>query len=167
MIERFEGYMEGSLNQQDFDEATAMLQAAYEKHIAVMNQIKTKLEEQNRTRAANAVGTAIQYCEARYAEALQLRDQISERVQDAGGWDEWRSEWAEISGTVASVDLVNRTVVIDTEDGAVTLQIPLRTRIAKDGGLFALSSLDVGDVVAKAIYHVGSSVNIAIYIEIA
>ncbi len=166
LIERFEGYLEGSLTQEDFDEATAMLQAAHAKHIALMEQIQTRMEEQNRTRAANAVGTAIQYCEARYAEALQLRDQIRERVQDAGGWDRWRSEWAEISGTVASVNLVSRTVVIDTEDGAVTLQVPLRARIVKDGNLFALKSLSEGDVVTKAIYHTGN-VNIAIYIEMA
>jgi hypothetical protein len=166
MIERFEGYMEGSLSQKDFDEATARLQAAHEKHIAIMEQIQTKLEEQNRTKAANAVGTAMQYCEARYAEALQHRDQIRDRIQQAGGWEEWRSEWAEISGTVASVNLANRTVVIDTADGAVTLQVPLRARIVKDGNLYALRSLEVGDAVAKAIYHV-SAVNIAIYIEIA
>jgi ABC-type cobalamin transport system ATPase subunit len=166
MIERFEGYMEGSLNQKDFDEATAMLQAAHEKHIAVMEQIQTRLEEQNRTKAANAVGTAMQYCEARHAEALQLRDQIRERIQQAGGWDEWRSEWAEISGNVTSVDLVSRTVVIDTADGAVTLQVPLRARIVKDGNLFSLKSLEAGDVVTEAIYHIGN-VNIAIYIEIA
>jgi hypothetical protein len=166
MIERFEGYMEGSLNQKDFDEATAMLQAAHEKHIAVMEQIQTRLEEQNRTKAANAVGTAMQYCEARHAEALQLRDQIRERIQQAGGWDEWRSEWAEISGNVTSVELVSRTVVIDTADGAVTLQVPLRARIVKDGNLFSLKSLEVGDVVTEAIYHIGN-VNISIYIEIA
>jgi ABC-type cobalamin transport system ATPase subunit len=166
MIERFEGYMEGSLNQKDFDEATAMLQAAHEKHIAVMEQIQTRLEEQNRTKAANAVGTAMQYCEARHAEALQLRSQIRERIQQAGGWDEWRSEWAEISGNVTSVDLVSRTVVIDTADGAVTLQVPLRTRIVKDGNLFSLKSLEAGDVVTEAVYHIGN-VNIAIYIEIA
>jgi hypothetical protein len=166
LIERFEGYMEGSLNQKDFDEATAKLQAAHEKHIAVMEQIQTRLEEQNRTKAANAVGTAMQYCEARYAEALQLRNQIRERIQQAGGWDEWRSEWAEISGTVASVDLVSRTVVIDTANGAVTLQVPLRARIVKDGNLFSLKSLEVGDVVTEAIYHIGN-VNIAIYIEMA
>ncbi|MBM4445404.1 MAG: hypothetical protein FJ020_08935 [Chloroflexi bacterium] len=166
LIERFEGYMEGALTQKDFDEATAELQAAHERHIAIMEQIQTKLEEQNRTRAANAVGTAMQYCEARYAEALQLRDQIRERIEQAGGWEEWRSEWAEISGTVASVNLANRTVVIDTDDGAVTLQVPLRARIVKDGNLYALRSLEAGDVVAKAIYHVGT-VNIAIYIEMA
>jgi hypothetical protein len=166
MIDRFEGYLEGSLTQKDFDEATAMLQAAHEKHIALMEQIQNRLEEQNRTKAANAVGTGIQYCEARYAEALQLREQIRARVNEAGGWDEWSSEWAEISGTVASVNLVNRTVVMDTEDGAVTLQVPLRARIVKDGNLFALKSLNEGDVVTKAIYHIGN-VNIAIYIEIA
>jgi hypothetical protein len=165
MIERFEGYMEGSLNQKDFDEATAMLQAAHEKHIALMEQIQTRLEEQNRTKAANAVGTAMQYCEARYAEALQLRDQIRERIQQSG-WNEWRSEWAEISGTVASVDLVSRTVVIDTADGAVTLQVPLRARIVQDGNLFSLKGLEAGDVVTEAVYHIGN-VNIAIYIEIA
>src|SRR4030042_197459 len=142
------------------------MQAAQEKHIAPMEQIQTKLEEQNRTKAANAVETGIQYCEARYAEALQLREQIRERVQEAGGWGEWRSEWAEISGTVTSVNLVNRTVVIDTEDGAVTLQVPRRARIVKDGNPFALKSLNEGDVVTKAIYHTGN-VNIAIYIEIA
>ena len=166
LIERFEGYLEGSLTQEDFDKAAAMMQAAHEKHIAMMEQIQNRLEEQNRTRAANAVGTGMQYCEARYAEALQLREQIRSRVNEAGGWDAWSSEWTEISGTIASVNLANRTVVVDTEDGSVTLQVPLRARIVKDGNLFALKSLDEGDVVTKAIYHTGN-VNIAIYVEIA
>jgi hypothetical protein len=170
MVERLKGHIEGSLNQQDYNRAKERLQASYERHIAVMEQIQTKLQDQNRTQAAEAVGEAIQRCEARYDEALQFMENLRERVRDAGGWEEWASQWSTISGTITSVDPNpdHRTVVIDTGEETVTLQVPFRAGIVEDGKLFALSSLEVGDEVATAVYHVGSGgINIAIYIELA
>ena len=170
LVERFEGYMEGSLNQEDFDAVTARMQAAYEKHIAVLEETKTRLEEHNRAQAAKMVQKAIDYADARYAEAMQLREQISQRVEACGGWEQWGKQWKEINGTIASVDYAGRTVTINTVNGTgdmvpVTLKSLGRTRIVKDGKLFAFRSLSSGDMVEKAVYHVGAT-NDAIYIEI-
>ena len=170
LVERFEGYMEGSLNQEDFDAVTARMQAAYEKHVAVLEETKTRLGEHNRTQAAAMVQKAIDYAEARYAEAMQLREQISQRVEACGGWEQWGEQWKEINGTIASVDSAAKTVTINTVNGTgdmvpVTLKSLGRARIVKDGKLFAFRSLSSGDTVEKAVYHVGAT-NDAIYIEI-
>ncbi len=170
LVERFEGYMEGSLNQEDFDAVTARMQAAYEKHVAVLEETKTRLGEHNRTQAAKMVQKAIDYADARYAEAMQLREQISQRVEACGGWEQWGEQWKEINGTIASVDSAAKTVTINTVNGTgdmvpVTLKSLGRARIVKDGKLFAFRSLSSGDTVEKAVYHVGAT-NDAIYIEI-
>jgi hypothetical protein len=166
LMERFEGYLEGSLTEEDFDAITEKLQAAHEKHIALLEQLQTRLEEQNRVRAAEFVGQAIQYCEARYAEAIQLRDQIRERIENAGGWEEWAAQWAVVSGNITDIDLTKRLITVDTEDGSVTLHVPLRASIVKDDYPFAFRSLEVGDVIAEAIYHKGTA-NEVIYIKLA
>jgi hypothetical protein len=117
-------------------------------------------------RAAELVGQAIQYCEARYAEAIQLRDQIRERIENAGGWEEWAAQWAVVSGNITDIDLTKRLITVDTEDGSVTLHVPLRASIVKDDYPFAFRSLEVGDVIAEAIYHKGTA-NEVIYIKLA
>ena len=116
------------------------------------------------------VQKAIDYADARYAEAMQLREQISQRVEACGGWEQWGEQWKEINGTIASVDSAAKTVTINTVNGTgdmvpVTLKSLGRARIVKDGKLFAFRSLSSGDTVEKAVYHVGAT-NDAIYIEI-
>lgn len=166
LMERFEGYLEGSLTEEDFNAITERIQAAHEHHIALLEQLKTEMEEQNRERAVNRIEQAIQYGEARYAELLQLRDQIQQRIQEAGGWDEWIEHWGIASGNITDIDLMKRLITVETEDGNVVLHVPLRARIVQDDYPFAFRSLEEGDVVAKAIYHIGM-VNEVIYIEIA
>ena len=166
LMERFEGYLEGSLTKDDFDQATERIQAAHERHVALLEQLKTKLEEQNREQAVERVEQAIQYCEARYAEVIQLREQIRERIQNAGGWDEWAAQWDVISGNITDIDSTKRLITVETEDGTVVLHVPLRARIVQDDYPFAFRTLEVGDEVVKAVYHIGVT-NEVIYLEIA
>jgi len=166
LMDRFEGYLEGRLTKDDFEGVTERIQAAYARHIAALEQLKTKLEEQNREQAAARVEQAIRYCEARYAEVIQLRDQIRQRIQDAGGWDAWQDQWGVISGNITNIDTSSRLITIETGEGPIVLHVPFRAGIVQDDYPFAFSSLEVGDVVVKAIYHKGD-VNQVVYLEIA
>ena len=164
IADRFEGYLEGSLTEQDFDHATAQLQQAHDRHMTVLEGIKAKLEGQDRAQAAAMVQKAMDYSEARYSEVIQIREQIKERI-DAVGWDQWKTQWAVIQGTITSVDTAvgNRTVAMSTDNGTLTLKVAARARIVKDGTLFAISGLKAGEV-AEVIYHVPTSE--AIYIQV-
>jgi hypothetical protein len=164
MVQRFEGYLNGSLNQASFDNATAALQRAHQKHINTLEALKDRLEERNRVQAAEAVGNAMQYAEARYAETIQLRDQIQERVREMGGWEEWRAQWGEANGTVASVSTQTRTMTLNTDSGPLTLQVAAGATITKNGNLYAFKGLQAGNVVGKVIYH--NDTHKAWYIEL-
>jgi hypothetical protein len=163
MVQRFEGYLNGSLNQADFDNATAKLQQAHEKHVNTLEALQTRLEERHRLQAAEAVGKAMQYAEARYAEALQLREQIRERVQQVG-WEEWTAKWGEANGTIASINTQTRTMTISTDNGTLSLEVAIGARIQKHGDVFTLKGLKAGDVVENVLYRTES--NKAWYIEV-
>jgi hypothetical protein len=163
MVQRFEGYLNGSLNQADFDNATAKLQQAHEKHINTLEALQTRLQERNRLQAAEAVGKAMEYAEARYAETLQLREQIRERVQQVG-WEEWTAKWGEANGTVASINTQTRTMTINTDNGTLSLEVAVGARIQKHGDVFTLKGLKAGDVVENVLYRTES--NKAWYIQV-
>ena len=163
MVQRFEGYLNGSLNQADFDNATAKLQQAHEKHTNTLEALQTRLEERNRLQAAEAVGKALQYAEARYAEALQLREQIRERVQQVG-WEEWTAKWGEANGTIASINTQTRTMTMNTNNGTLSLEVAVGARIIKHGDVFALKGLKAGDVVENVLYR--TETNKAWYIQV-
>jgi hypothetical protein len=163
MVQRFEGYLNGSLNQADFDNATAKLQQAHEKHTNTLEALQTRLEERNRLQAAEAVGKALQYAEARYAEALQLREQIRERVQQVG-WEEWTAKWGEANGTIASINTQTRTMTMNTNNGTLSLEVAVGARIMKHGDVFTLKGLKAGDVVENVLYH--TETNKAWYIQV-
>ena len=152
MVQRFEGYLNGSLNQADFDKATAMLQQAHEKHRNTLEAMQTRLQERNRLQAAEAVDKAMQYAEARYAEAIQLREQIRERVQQVG-WEEWKAQWGEANGTIASVNTQTRTMTMNTDNGTLSLEVAVGARIMKHGDVFTLKGLKAGDVVENVLYR--------------
>ena len=164
ITDRFEGYLEGSLTEEDFDHATVQLQQAHDRHMTVLEGIKAKLVGQDRPQAAAMVQKAMDYSEARYSEVIQIREQIKERI-DAVGWNQWKTQWAVVQGTITSVDTTvgNRTIAISTDNGTLTLKVAARARIVKDGTLFTLSSLKAGEV-AEVIYHVPTSE--AIYIQV-
>lgn len=153
MVQRFEGYLNGSLNQEGFDNATAMLQKAHEKHIAELEALKLRLEERHRIQAAERVGLAMDYSEARFAEAMQLRDRIRERVQQ-DGWDEWLAQWGEAGGTIASVNVQTRAMLLNTDNGTLNLEVVGAARITRGGYVYGLRRLSAGDVVTKVIYNV-------------
>lgn len=163
MVQRFEGYMNGSLNQESFDNATQMLQQTHERHMDTLEALQARLQERSRTQAAERVGLAIDYSEARFAEAMQLRDQIRQRVQQYG-WDEWLAQWGEANGTVASIDVQTRAMVLNTDNGTLNLQVAGTARITKNGYVYAFKGLSTGDVVGKVIYNVDT--NRAWYIEV-
>ncbi len=163
MVQRFEGYLNGSLNQADFDNATAKLQQAHEKHTNTLEALQTRLEERNRLQAAEAVGKALQYAEARYAEALQLREQIRERVQQVG-WEEWTAKWGEANGTIASINTQTRTMTMNTNNGTLSLEVAVGARIMKHGDVFTLKGLKAGDVVENVLYR--TETNKAWYIQV-
>lgn len=163
MAQRFEGYLNGSLNQADFDKATALMERAHERHVGMLEALQTRLEEHNRVQAAEAVGKAIDYAEARYVEMLQLREQIKERVNQTS-WEEWRSQWGEASGTITSINTQTRTMNMNTDSGQLTLQVAVRARIQKHGYVFTLNGLASGDIVEKVIYNIDT--NKAWYIEV-
>ena len=164
MVQRFEGYLNGSLNQASFDNATAALQRAHQKHVNTLEALKDRLEERNRVQAAEMVDKAMQYAEARYAETIQLRDQIQERVREMGGWEEWRAQWGEANGTIASVSTQTRTMTLNTDSGPLTLQVAAGATITKNGNLYAFKGLQAGNVVGKVIYH--NDTHKAWYIEL-
>jgi hypothetical protein len=163
MVQRFEGYLNGSLNQADFDNATAKLQQAHEKHTNTLEALQTRLEERNRLQAAEAVGKAMEYAEARYAEAMQLREQIRERVQQVG-WEEWTAKWGEANGTIASINTQTRTMTMNTDDGTLSLEVAVGARIMKHGDVFTLKGLKAGDVVENVLYR--TETNKAWYIQV-
>jgi hypothetical protein len=152
MVQRFEGYLNGSLNQASFDNVTAKLQRAHEKHIRTLEALQTRLEQHNRPQAAEKVGNAKGYAEARYAEAMELRQQIWDRVQEVG-WDEWLAQWGKASGTIASVNTQTRTMTLNTDNGTLTLQVTGGAVITKHGYLYGLRGLNAGDSVNKVIYN--------------
>jgi hypothetical protein len=166
MVQRFEGYLNGALNQADFDKATALMEQAHERHMDNLEALQNRLEERNRVQAAEAVGNAMQYAEARYAEALQLREQIRERIRQAGGWEEWRSQWGQASGTIASVNTQTRTMTMNTESGPLTLQVAVGATITKQGNVYAFKGLKAGDGVGEVLYHADGNTNKAWYIEL-
>jgi len=163
MVQRFEGYLNGSLNQGDFDKATELMKQAHERHMDNLEALQKRLQERNRTQAAEAVGKAMQYAEARYAEAMQLREQIRERVQQSG-WEEWRAQWGEANGTIASINTQTRTMTLNTESGPLTLEVAAGATIMKHGNVYAFKGLKAGDVVEKARYRIETSK--AWYIEL-
>ena len=152
MVERFEGYLSGALSQEDFDEATVLMQQAHEKHMDRLEALQDRLEARHRVGAAEMVGKAMQCAEARYAEAMQLRDQIRERVEEVG-WEEWMAQWGEASGTIASINTQTRTMTLTTDDGPLTLEVAVGARITKHGCVYALRGLNAGDVVEQVVYH--------------
>jgi hypothetical protein len=164
MVQRFEGYLNGSLNQASFDNATAMLQQAHQKHVNTLEALKNRLEGRNRVQAAEMVDKAMEYAEARYAETIQLRDQIQERVREMGGWEEWKAQWGEANGTIASINTQTRTMTLNTDGGPLTLQVAAGATITKNGNLYAFKGLQAGNVVGKVIYH--NDTHKAWYIEL-
>jgi hypothetical protein len=163
MVERFEGYLSGALSQEDFDEATVLMQQAHEKHMDRLEALQDRLEARHRVGAAEMVGKAMQCAEARYAEAMQLRDQIRERVEEVG-WEEWMAQWGEASGTIASINTQTRTMTLTTDNGPLTLEVAVGARITKHGCVYALRGLNAGDVVEQVVYH--KDTNKAWYIEV-
>lgn len=153
MVQRFEGYLNGALNQGDFDEASQVMEQAHERHMDNLEALQNRLQKRNRVQAADAVGKAMQYAEARYAEAVQLRAQIQQRVQELGGWEEWRAQWGEANGTIASISTQTRTMTMNTEGGPLTLQVAAGATITKNGNVYAFKGLKAGDVVGKVLYR--------------
>jgi len=140
------------------------MEQAHERHVDNLEALQDRLEERNRAQAAEMVGKAMEYAEARYAEAVQLRAQIQQRVQQAGGWEEWRAQWGEANGTVASVNTQTRTMTVTTESGPLTLEVAAGATITKSGNVYAFKGLKAGDVVAKVLYR--TETNKAWYIEV-
>jgi hypothetical protein len=132
--------------------------------VNTLEALKDRLEERNRVQAAEAVNKAMEYAEARYAETIQLRDQIQERVREMGGWEEWRAQWGEANGTIASVSTQTRTMTLNTDDGTLSLEVVVRARITKDGDVFTLKGLKSGDVVEKVFYR--TETNKAWYVQV-
>jgi hypothetical protein len=153
MVQRFEGYLNGALNQGDFDKATQVMEQAHERHMDNLEALQKRLQQRNRTQAAESVGKAMQYAEARYAEAVQLRAQIQQRVQELGGWEEWRAQWGEANGTIATINAQTRTMTMNTEGGPLTLQVAAGATITKNGNVYAFKGLKAGDVVGKVLYR--------------
>ena len=168
LVDRFEGYLEGSLSKANFDNVTALIQQTEKHHIAYLQSVQQLLESENRTQAAAAVGRAITYVTARYDEALKFRDEISSWITNNGGWDQWQAHWGDISGTITADNVTAITLTITTDNGAVTVHVPLKVRIVKDNGLFVFKSLAVGNQLDKVIYYkMNSGVNEALYIRVA
>jgi hypothetical protein len=164
MVQRFEGYLNGALDQEDFDKATALMEQAHQKHMENLEALQDRLEERNRVQAAEAVGKAMEYAEARYAEMEQLRDQIQERIREMGGWEEWRAHWGEANGTIASISTQTRTMTLNTESGPLTLEVAAGATITKNGNLYAFKGLKAGDVVEQVLYR--SESNKAWYVKL-
>ena len=164
MVQRFEGYLNGALNQADFDKATALMEQAHERHMDNLEALQDRLEERNRVRAAEMAGKAMEYAEARYAEMVQLRDQIQERVREMGGWEEWRAQWGEANGTIASISTQTRTMTLNTDGGPLTLEVAAGAMITKNGNVYAFKGLKTGDVVEQVLYR--NETNKAWYIKL-
>jgi hypothetical protein len=153
MVQRFEGYLNGALNQADFDKATALIQQAHKRHMENLEALQDRLEERHRVQAAESVGKAMEYAEGRYAEMVQLRDQIQERIREMGGWEEWRAQWGEANGTIASINTQTRTMTLNTDAGPLTLEVAAGATITKNGNLYAFKGLKAGDVVEEVLYR--------------
>ena len=164
MVQRFEGYLNGALNQADFDEATTLMEQAHERHMDNLEALQNRLEERSRVQATEAVGKAMEYAEARYAEMVQLRLQIQERIQEMGGWEEWRAQWGEANGTIASINTQTRTMTLNTDGGPLTLEVAAGATITKNGNVYAFKGLKNGDVVEQVLYR--SETNKAWYIKL-
>ena len=167
MVDRFEGYLEGSLTEANFDNVTVLIQQTQQKHIAYLKSLEDLLQSENRTQAAAAVGRAIDYVNARYSEALQFRAKIKDWIDKNGGWTAWQANWGDTSGTITEVTTVGRTLTISTGNGTVTVHVPVAARIVKDNALFVFRSLAVGNNLEKVIYYKSSNVNEALYIRVA
>ncbi len=164
MVQRFEGYLNGALDQDDFDKATQLMEQAHERHMDNLEALQNRLEERNRVQAAEMVGKAMEYAEARYAEAIQVRAQIQQRVQEAGGWGEWRAQWGQANGTIASINTQTRTMTLNTEGGPLTLEVAAGATITKNGNVYAFKGLKAGDVVGQVLYR--TETNKAWFIEL-
>lgn len=164
MVQRFEGYLNGALDQDDFDKATQLMEEAHERHMDNLEALQNRLEERNRVQAAGMVGKAMDYAEARYAEAIQVRAQIQQRVQEAGGWEEWRAQWGQANGTIASINTQTRTMTLTTDSGPLTLQVAVGATITKNGNVYAFKGLKAGDVVGQVLYR--TETNKAWFIEL-
>ncbi|MDM7999852.1 MAG: hypothetical protein QUS33_07610 [Dehalococcoidia bacterium] len=164
MVQRFEGYLNGALDQDDFEKATRVMEQAHERHMDNLEALQNRLQERNRVRAAEMVGKAMEYAEARYAEAVQLRERIQQQVQDAGGWEQFRAQWGQASGTIASINTQTRTMTLNTESGPLTLEVAAGATITKNGNLYAFRGLKAGDVVGHVLYR--TETNRAWYIEL-
>lgn len=165
MVQRFEGYLNGALDQDDFDKAAQVMERAHEGHMDHLEALQNRLQERNRTRAAEMVGKSMEDAEARYAEAVQLRERIWQQVQNAGGWEQFRAQWGQASGTIASIDTQTRTMMLNTESGPLTLEVAAGATITKNGNLYAFRGLKAGDVVGHVLYH-RTETNKAWYIEL-
>ncbi|MBN2099846.1 MAG: hypothetical protein JW753_09665 [Dehalococcoidia bacterium] len=164
MVQRFEGYLNGALDQDDFDKATQLMEQAHERHMDNLEALQNRLEERNRVQAAEMVGKAKEYAEARYAEAVHVRAQIQQRVQEAGGWEEWRAQWGQANGTIASINTQTRTMTLNTEGGPLTLEVAAGATITKNGNVYAFKGLKAGDVVGQVLYR--TETNKAWFIEL-
>jgi len=172
IVDRFEGYLEGSLTEANFDNVTALIQQTQQKHIAYLQRVQDLLQSENRTQAAAAVGKAIDYANARYSEALQFRAKIKDWIDKNGGWTAWQAQWGDTSGTITAVNTVGRTLTISTDNGTITVHVPVAARIVKDTStgpaLFAFKSLAVGNQLEKVIYYKPTSGQFqALYIRVA
>jgi hypothetical protein len=172
IVDRFEGYLEGSLTEANFDNVTALIRQTQQKHIAYLQSVQDLLQSENRTQAAAAVGRAIDYANARYSEALQFRAKIKDWIDKNGGWTAWQTHWGDTSGTITAMNTVGRTLTISTDNGTVTVHVPVAARIVKDTStgpaLFAFRSLAVGNQLEKVIYHKPTGGQFeALYIRVA
>jgi len=168
IVDRFEGYLEGSLTEANFDNVTALIQQTQTKHIDYLKSVQEFLQSENRTQAAAAVGRAIDYVNARYSEALKFREEIKNWIDSNGGWTAWQAHFGDTSGTITAVTVVGRTMTFNTDNGSVTVHVPLKARIVKNNGLFVFKSLAVGNQLDKVIYYkMDSGVNEALYIRVA
>ena len=168
MVDRFEGYLEGSLTEANFDNVTALIQQTHDKYVAYLQSLESLLQSENRTLAAAKVATAINYADARYSETMQFRDKIKNWVDSNGGWTAWQARWGDISGTITAVKTVGRTLDISTDNATITVHVPRGARIVKGNEVFAFSVLAVGNQLDKVIYYkLDSGVNEALYIRLA
>ncbi len=104
---------------------------------------------------------------ARFSEALQFRAKIKDWVDNHGGWTAWQEHCGDISGTITEVTTVGRTLTISTDNGTVTVHVPVAARIVKDNALFVFKSLAAGNTLEKVIYYKLDNVNEALYILVA
>ncbi len=74
------------------------------------------------------------------------------------------AQWGEASGTIASVNVQTRAMVVNTDNGTLNLEVAGTARITKSGYVYGLRGLTAGDVVTKVVYNVDT--NKAWYVEV-